>query len=535
MTRAWLWRCTHTAASSYLPSCLPPQTGLDARSAMVVMRAIRNVASTGRTVVCTVHQPSAELFFAFDDMLLLAPGGYVVYAGPLGRRAEALVSYLQVCPVCVCGSYGYSRGWGCNESRRYGEGGPQRKLTRTVAGSFCSRKFILLLPLRLQAIPHTLPLPPNTNPATWMLDVLSTPDPDEDAGTDAAAADAAQTDPPLPEATNTSVAAAAAAVEAAATPVPPQSSSSSKASLHRGAAAATPSMRRALSANVVNRAAASGLAGASAPPPRYALAYNASARASENEAAVTSALQPTQQQLSPDAQAASKRLAAASSHYAAPFLRQVAALSQRHWREVMRQRDFTLIRVIVFLFLGAQRRGRPCADLKLQRVFFLLCFFVRSVLWSHLVSTGSDGVYAKRELAVPFFYVCSSQSCNARSLLACTLPFLCSVALSRLRSRPSASLSRTRRLWPLSRSHHLLRCMRSCAQCSTEKRWLAPSVFWCLSAALPLPLNVCPPPLPGWLFLPSGGLRASPPGDGAARHRPARPHVSLCELPNGAS
>jgi ABC-type multidrug transport system ATPase subunit len=60
------------------------------------MRAIRSVASTGRTVVCTVHQPSSQLFFAFDDMLLLAPGGWVVYSGPLGRRAEKLVSYLQV-------------------------------------------------------------------------------------------------------------------------------------------------------------------------------------------------------------------------------------------------------------------------------------------------------------------------------------------------------------------------------------------------------------------------------------------------------
>lgn len=75
-----------------------PTTGLDARSAAVVMRAIRNVASTGRTVVCTVHQPSAELFFAFDALLLLAPGGFPVYVGPLGHRGSALVEYLQAVP-----------------------------------------------------------------------------------------------------------------------------------------------------------------------------------------------------------------------------------------------------------------------------------------------------------------------------------------------------------------------------------------------------------------------------------------------------
>ena len=48
---------------------LPP--GLDSRAAAVVMRTIRRVASTGRTIICTVHQPSYELFAQFDDLLLL--------------------------------------------------------------------------------------------------------------------------------------------------------------------------------------------------------------------------------------------------------------------------------------------------------------------------------------------------------------------------------------------------------------------------------------------------------------------------------
>ncbi|KAK6157909.1 hypothetical protein DH2020_012157 [Rehmannia glutinosa] len=34
-----------------------PTTGLDARSAAIVMRAVKNVADTGRTIVCTIHQP----------------------------------------------------------------------------------------------------------------------------------------------------------------------------------------------------------------------------------------------------------------------------------------------------------------------------------------------------------------------------------------------------------------------------------------------------------------------------------------------
>jgi ABC-type multidrug transport system ATPase subunit len=49
-----------------------PTSGLDARAAAIVMRTIRNTVDTGRTVVCTIHQPSIDIFEAFDevDMLL---------------------------------------------------------------------------------------------------------------------------------------------------------------------------------------------------------------------------------------------------------------------------------------------------------------------------------------------------------------------------------------------------------------------------------------------------------------------------------
>lgn len=35
-----------------------PTSGLDARAAAIVMRTVRNTVDTGRTVVCTIHQPS---------------------------------------------------------------------------------------------------------------------------------------------------------------------------------------------------------------------------------------------------------------------------------------------------------------------------------------------------------------------------------------------------------------------------------------------------------------------------------------------
>eukprot|EP00879_Flechtneria_rotunda_P006755 GHRR01007099.1.p1 GENE.GHRR01007099.1~~GHRR01007099.1.p1 ORF type:complete len:1177 (+),score=387.98 GHRR01007099.1:1343-4873(+) len=39
-----------------------PTSGLDARAAAIVMRAVRNTVNTGRTVVCTIHQPSIHIF-----------------------------------------------------------------------------------------------------------------------------------------------------------------------------------------------------------------------------------------------------------------------------------------------------------------------------------------------------------------------------------------------------------------------------------------------------------------------------------------
>ncbi|KAL5728854.1 transcription factor [Ranunculus cassubicifolius] len=75
-----------------------PTSGLDARAAAIVMRTVRNTVDTGRTVVCTIHQPSIDIFESFDELLLLKRGGRVTYAGPLGRNSEALISYFESIP-----------------------------------------------------------------------------------------------------------------------------------------------------------------------------------------------------------------------------------------------------------------------------------------------------------------------------------------------------------------------------------------------------------------------------------------------------
>ncbi|OQR80584.1 ATP-binding Cassette (ABC) Superfamily [Achlya hypogyna] len=94
-----------------------PTSGLDARSAKIIMTGIRKIASTGRTVVCTIHQPSTEVFEMFDSLLLLKRGGETVFFGELGTHASHLIEYFK-------------------------------------------------------AIPNTPPLLPGANPATWMLEVI---------------------------------------------------------------------------------------------------------------------------------------------------------------------------------------------------------------------------------------------------------------------------------------------------------------------------------------------------------------------------
>ncbi|KAM3699674.1 hypothetical protein ACJW31_05G043200 [Castanea mollissima] len=73
-----------------------PTSGLDARAAAIVMRSVRNTVDTGRTVVCTIHQPSIDIFESFDELLLMKRGGQVIYSGQLGQNSCKVVEYFEV-------------------------------------------------------------------------------------------------------------------------------------------------------------------------------------------------------------------------------------------------------------------------------------------------------------------------------------------------------------------------------------------------------------------------------------------------------
>lgn len=72
-----------------------PTTGLDSRAAQALVHNIRKIAASGRTVVCTIHQPSTAIFNEFDNLLLLKRGGQTVFFGELGEHSCHLVNFFE--------------------------------------------------------------------------------------------------------------------------------------------------------------------------------------------------------------------------------------------------------------------------------------------------------------------------------------------------------------------------------------------------------------------------------------------------------
>lgn len=111
-----------------------PTTGLDAKAAREVLEVVKMAAlAWGMVVICTIHAPSAELFFEFDNLLLLAPGGHTAYFGVIAS---------QEAPV-----------------ERSGFAAP--------AGRAAA------LQRYLETVPGVAALPPTTNPASWMMDAVN--------------------------------------------------------------------------------------------------------------------------------------------------------------------------------------------------------------------------------------------------------------------------------------------------------------------------------------------------------------------------
>jgi len=72
-----------------------PTSGLDAQASYNIMRFMRKLTDQGQAILCTIHQPSSQLFAFFDDLLLLAKGGRTVFFGELGTDSSNLIEYFE--------------------------------------------------------------------------------------------------------------------------------------------------------------------------------------------------------------------------------------------------------------------------------------------------------------------------------------------------------------------------------------------------------------------------------------------------------
>lgn len=74
-----------------------PTTGLDSLTTIQCVEVLKSLARSGRTVVCTIHQPSASIYSMFDQVYILAEG-MCVFRGPSDNTVPYLASVGLQCP-----------------------------------------------------------------------------------------------------------------------------------------------------------------------------------------------------------------------------------------------------------------------------------------------------------------------------------------------------------------------------------------------------------------------------------------------------
>ncbi|XP_022821306.1 protein white-like isoform X2 [Spodoptera litura] len=78
--------------------CDEPTTGLDSYNALLVIGVLKKLSASGRIVICSVHQPSCDLFKEFSSVLLMAEGR-LLFHGSQDECKDVFESIGLLCPL----------------------------------------------------------------------------------------------------------------------------------------------------------------------------------------------------------------------------------------------------------------------------------------------------------------------------------------------------------------------------------------------------------------------------------------------------
>lgn len=76
-----------------------PTSGLDSFTASSILEILQKLASEGKTIILTIHQPRSDLFQKFGQVLFLAKGGKVGYNGEQINMMEYFAKLGYPCPM----------------------------------------------------------------------------------------------------------------------------------------------------------------------------------------------------------------------------------------------------------------------------------------------------------------------------------------------------------------------------------------------------------------------------------------------------
>lgn len=74
-----------------------PTTGLDSFTSTKVMQLLKKLANEGRTIICSIHSPTASMFELFDHIYALADG-HCIYQGSSTNLVPFLEELDLICP-----------------------------------------------------------------------------------------------------------------------------------------------------------------------------------------------------------------------------------------------------------------------------------------------------------------------------------------------------------------------------------------------------------------------------------------------------